>query len=227
MGIAFHGKVHSADDLCELVTAAGFLPFFANEIPGFSVEEFTPPELWLSDTLAGPWEWKGPVALTKTCIYGKFFRNKAGFISLDWVPDFVNFRRDGYDYDARFDDGLASFKDKKVYDTVAEHRSLLTGDLKRQCNYRKDGNRGFETVITRLQMQSYICISNFEYKMDRFGRQYGWGVARYSTPEAVLGSELVTSRYNIPAEHSKQKIVSYLQEQFPTVSRAQIEHFMR
>nr|WP_243140407.1 hypothetical protein [Faecalibacterium prausnitzii] len=41
------GQLHSADDLIAAVEQYGFLPFFRNEIHGFSIEELCPPELWL------------------------------------------------------------------------------------------------------------------------------------------------------------------------------------
>jgi hypothetical protein len=44
------------------------------------------------------------------------FGNKAGFISLEWLPYFVNFRRAGYDFDSRYQDGLASRREKKIMD---------------------------------------------------------------------------------------------------------------
>ena len=39
------GQLHSADDLIAAVEQYGFLPFFRNEIHGFSIEELCPPEL--------------------------------------------------------------------------------------------------------------------------------------------------------------------------------------
>ena len=50
----------SSDDLIAAVEKYGFLPFFRNEIPSFSVEELCTPELWFADDADGPWEWKGP-----------------------------------------------------------------------------------------------------------------------------------------------------------------------
>ena len=85
------------DKLREAVLQLGFLPFFKNEIPGFSIAEHTPPRLWFSETEAGPWEWKGPVARTGECVYGKFFRGRAGFISMEFFPIFANYRRGGYE----------------------------------------------------------------------------------------------------------------------------------
>lgn len=170
-------QIHSAEDIWVLVQEMGFLPLFQNEIKGFSIEEHTPSSLWFSDTEPGPWEWKGPVIRMGDCFYGKFFAGKAGYISKEWFPAFANYRRDGYDFDALYDDGKAARKDKYIYDTVAKDGSLLTGELKKKCNYGKGGNKGFETVITRLQMQTYLVVEDFEYLRDKTGTTYGWGVA--------------------------------------------------
>ena len=106
--------IKTQKDLEKAVEAYGILPLFRNAIPGFSVEEHTVPEAWFSGE-EGVWEWKGPVIRNTGCAYGKFFGNKAVFISMDWFPDFANYRRDGYDFDARFEDGLASYKDRTLY----------------------------------------------------------------------------------------------------------------
>ena len=47
---------------------------------------------------------------------------------------------------------------------------MLSKRLKEALNYRKGGNIGFETCVTRLQMQSYVCIADFVYMQDRYGR---------------------------------------------------------
>lgn len=138
---------------------------------------------------------------------GSFFGGRAGFISRKWFPDFANFRRNGYDFDARYEDGLASRKDKTVYDTVAEHGALFTNDLKRLCNYRKGGNTGFDTVITRLQMQTYVTIGDCVYMKDKYGQAYGWGVAQYTTPEAQFGDDFMTSAYRKEPAKSQAHIM--------------------
>jgi len=35
---------------------------------------------------------------------------------LEWLPYYVNYRRNGYDFDARYQDGLASRREKKIMD---------------------------------------------------------------------------------------------------------------
>lgn len=212
----------SAEAIATQVQEIGFLPFFANEISGFSIEENCPPNLWFSDTEEGPWEWKGPIIRMGNCVYGKFFRGRAGYVSTEWFPDFANYRREGYDFDARFDDEMASFKDKNIYDTVAEHGTILSKELKRLCNYCKGGNKGFDTVITRLQMQTYITIADFEYSRDKTGKPYGWGVARYGTPEGLHGYEFVTGAYKRTPQESKKRIITHLSKILPHATEMQI-----
>lgn len=219
--------IHNAEELENLVCEIGFLPFFEHEISGYSVEECCPDELWFAGDVDGPWEWKGPIARGGKCVYGKFFRGKAGFVSLDWFPDFANYRRDGYDFDARFDDGLASYKDKGMYDTISEYGSILSKELKKVCNYTKGGNKGFDTVITRLQMQTYVSIADFEYATDKNERTYGWGIARYSTPEELFGYEAVTSAYQRSPEESRERIMQYLSQLLPEVEEQQLIKLMK
>ena len=216
-------EVRSPEDVLELVERVGFLPFFKNRIPGFSLEECCPRELWFSDTVDGPWEWKGPVARTGRCVYGKLFSGKAGFVSREWFPDLANFRRDGYDFDARFEDGLAAIKDKTVFEAVEKSGTILSKDLKELTGRPK----GFDTVITRLQMQTYVVISDFVYMRDKHGKTYGWGVAKYSTPEAIFGYDFVSSAYKSEPEGSRQRIVDHLRGVLPDVARSDIERLIK
>ena len=207
-------KIRSAEDLTALVQEVGFLPFFVSDIPGFSVAACTPPELWFSETEDGPWEWKGPVARTKTCLYGKFFRKKACFVSAELAPDFLNWRRDGYDFDARFDEGLALYADKPVFDAVEAAGPVTTDRLKQQIGCEK-GSKGFDAAVTRLQMQTYLCIADFVYREDRFGKPYGWGVAQYATPEQVLGYDYARSAYCLDPEESRERLLAHMQRILP------------
>lgn len=166
-------KICSVSDLSRLVQEYGFLPLLKNQIPGFSVEEHTPPKLWFADCVEGPWEWKGPVIRETGCAYGKFFHGKAGFISMEWFPDFANYRRDGYDFDSRYDDGLARHQDKLVYDVLLEHPSLLSREWRKLAGVKKRGE--FDSSVTRLQMLGYVTTIDFEYAKDRYGKAYGWG----------------------------------------------------
>ncbi len=217
--------LNERSDLIRAVSHFGFLPFFANEIEGFSVEEMTPRELWFTD-ISGPWEWKGPVISEGDCVYGKFFDKKAGFVSNKWFPDFANLRRDGYDFDARFEDGLAGNREKYLYDLIASRHSILSKDakiiggyMKPKSSGRDDWNprTGFDTTITKLQMQCYVITSNFEYEISKTGEPYGWGIARYAVPEEHLGKTFSKKVYARTPEQSRKRILRHLQKVLPDV----------
>ncbi len=81
---------------------------------------------------------------------------------------------------------------------------------------------GFETVITRLQMQTYLVVSDFVYERDRFQRPYGWGVAEYAAPETLFGADFVASAYRTPPEISKARMFAHLRALLPQASAEEI-----
>ena len=220
--------IDSKADLIGAIEEFGFLPFFANSIEGFSVEEHVTWDCWYHSDGSWPvWEWKGPVIRETGCAYGKFFEKKACFISPEWFPDFANHRRDGYDFDARYDDGLAALKDKQLYDLVEGSAPILSKELKRMGDYRKGGVRGFDTVINRLQAQCYVLISDFVYMTDKHGRPYGWGVAEYSTPEAFMGEAFTSEVYRRSPRESYDRILSRMIGLFPDEDEDTLIRFLK
>ena len=108
-------RIHSAEEAITYIKKTGFLPLFKNDIPGFSLEERTfSGDWWSGDAQRDPWEWRKIMAGSGEMAYGKFFDKRAGFISRDWFPYFANYRRDGYDFDALWDDEKASMRQKKI-----------------------------------------------------------------------------------------------------------------
>ena len=209
--------IASQQDLAEAVERLGILPLFANSLTGFSVEEHVKPNAWFSDE-PGVWEWKGPAIRETGCAYGKFFEHKAAFVSASWFAELANYRRDGYDFDARWEDGLASYKDKRLYELLTAREP--DGD------YRKGGNTGFDSSMTRLQEQCYAVISDFVYDRDRSGHPYGWGVAEYSTPEKWLGKPFCDKVYLHDPQKSYELLTAHLQSLLPHADEKDIRHFL-
>ena len=220
--------IRTKADLIQAINEYGFLPFFENSIDGFSIEEHIAPDRWWhSDTGEwSAWEWKGPVIRETGCAYGKFFEKKACYISPEWFPDFANYRRDGYDFDARYDDGLAQYRDKLLYDLVEQNAPVISKRLKQLGNYKKGGNKGFDTIITRLQAQGYVIISDFVYMKDKYGNPYGWGVAEYSTPEAFMRGGFTDKVYSRSPEESYERLLEHFTRLFPNEDVGKLKKFL-
>lgn len=220
--------IRSKSDLISVIKEYGFLPFFENSIEGFSIEEHIAPECWYHNTTGEwqAWEWKGPVIRETGCAYGKFFEKKACYISPEWFPDFANFRREGYDFDARFDDGLVPYKDRRLFELIDKNAPILSKKLKTIGDYKKGGNKGFDTIITRLQAQSYVVISDFVYMLDKRGNPYGWGVAQYSTPEKFMGEDFKRTVYSRTPEQSYERLLEHFSKMFPNTDINKLKRFL-
>ena len=116
--------IHNAGELEALAQRMGLLPFFACGIPGFSIEEFAPNHFWFTEGVDGPWEWRMAVARRGAVAYGKLFHNKAGMVNREWNPDLANYRRDGYDFDAHYEEGLAGYKEKCIIHGISLFRNI-------------------------------------------------------------------------------------------------------
>lgn len=205
--------IHSAADMEQLIHSYGFLPFFANAVPGWSIEDHTPPELWFAKDVDGPWEWKGPVTADATIAYGKFFHNKAGFIAKEWIPDFVNYRRDGYDYDSRVDEGFADTQENILIHTLEKTNAIRSKELRALTGLNsKQGGARFDKHITKLQMLAYVTTAGFTYETTKAGVPYGWGIALYALMEQVFPRSFVRSAYKRKPKKSEERIMEYLMQ---------------
>ena len=226
-------RIRSWQELVNWVNEVGFLPLFKNDIPGFSAEEHVHTwSWWTGDPEQDPWEWREIIARSHQIAYGKFFDKKAGFISLEWLPVFANYRRDGYDFDARWEDGLASRREKMIMDQVTEKDKdgdtlfpdirILSTDLKKRAGFGKGGAKNYPGITTGLQMQTYLVITDFVRRKNKKGAEYGMPVSILQPPEAVWGYENVTKSYMEKPEESWDRISGRLREVFSESNESRI-----
>jgi len=195
--------LRSCGDLCGLVEQTGFLPLFRSCVPGFSVEELTPDEYWFKEGVEGPWEWRTMVAACHDIAYAKLFNGKYGFVSMEVYPHLANYRRDGYDFDARVDDGLVRDSDRRLYE-------LIAGGIQLSSDLRKAfSGKGFESALTSLQMGTYVTCAGFDRRLNKRGEPYGWEISRYDISENVFGG-YCTSAYDDEPKDSLEKIIDRL-----------------
>lgn len=219
-------RIRTWQELVNWIEEIGFLPLFGNGVRGFSVEEHTSARYWWTgNRQEDPWEWREIIAQSRKLVYGKFFDNKAGFISLDWFPYFVNYRRNGYDFDARWQDGLANRREKRIMDfylsedakgdTVFREDRILSTDLKKMAGFGKEAEKNYPGIMTGLQMQTYLVISDFTRRRNKKGEEYGMAVSIPLTPEAMWGYERVTEAYSEDPGVSYKRICDRVRELYP------------
>ena len=214
-------EIYSAVGLTAYIQEVGFLPLLDGGVSGFSAEEVVADDCRYVVFPDGGWDWplwkwKGPIVTEGTCVYGKFFAGKAGFISREWWPDFYNYRRSKHAVPAE-----GSIEDT-ILMTLRETGSLITRELRAACGFDGPKMRSrFDSYITRLQMGCYIVTEDFVYPTDKHGREYGWGWSLLTTPESLFGREACQ------CPRTPQESLCRLQEHFrtllPTASERQIQ----
>ena len=214
--------ISSKYQLEDIALKYGVLPFFRNEIPGFSVQEMAPPDLLFApeEESGGCWEWKGPVIQNQTLAYGKFFNRKAGFVSLDLLPEFINYRRMAYPVTADSTEGL-------ILEIIREQEGVTSTKLKKiihadlpSCNRRKS----LEGPLQRLQMAGRLLIADFIYKRTSRGEPYGWGVALYSTPEIWFEREFPL---NLTLKDAYKQLIHKILQKNPGISEQQLAKLIK
>ena len=242
--------ISSKEQLEQSALEFGLLPFFANNVRGLSVQEMAAPGMLFGETTDdyGCWEWKGQVIREQTTAYGKFFRNKAGFVSLELLPDFLNYRRAAYPLvpDSK-EEMILEIIEQYEKITSTELRRLICGntsthrqatdlvdiDAKRKIASKKDSTHGkgktgrhsLEAPLQKLQMGGRLLIADFQYKYTKRGERYGWGVALYSTPQLWLGANI--TKCNHTPEESFEVLVSHLSDLLPHIPQSQIRLLLK
>lgn len=219
----------------------GILPLFPTGIPGLSILEMTAPGVFFGGDgdSDGCWEWKGPVIQEKFAAYGKFFRRKAGFVTLDLLGDFINYRRTAYPI-------APDSTEESLLEIISMYGSISSTELRRVVfgTPRVKRRRGdpvditrtadvpapakrhsLESPLQRLQMSGRIIISDFTYKQTSKGRKYGWGVAVYSTPEEWFGRRFGDTERT--PEESLRRLVEHLHTKLPYIPAAKLEKLLR
>ena len=227
-------RIRSAAELVSWLNEIGFLPFFANEVPGFSAEEHTGSHAWWTGNKdTDPWEWREEIAASHAIAYGKFFDGRTGFISQDWLPYFANARRLGWDFDGKWQDGRASAREKAIMEHFMNVESedepefndaaILSTELKKSAGFGKDGAKNYPGILTGLQMQLYLVIGGFKRRVNKRGGEFGMAVSVIMTPESMWGYELMASAYDEEPAESWQRIFDHTKEHWPADEHAIIK----
>ena len=208
--------LHSCLELVDYIEEIGFLPLLDMGITGWSAEEVLDEDCRYNKLPDGGWEWplwewKSAILRDSGCAYGKFFKQKAAFISKEWWPDFVNYRRSVFPYP---EEGSV---EEFILSTLKSCDSLITRELRDACGFTGPKMRSrFDAYVTRLEMGGYIVTEDFIYPRDRHGREYGWGWSLLTTPEALFGREACCPGRS--PQESRERMLCQFRKILPDVS---------
>ena len=170
--------VTGVDAMCALIREYGIIPFFENPVPGFSVEEHTPPEHWFTDESLGPWDWKIGCVQSGDIAYGKFlWGGKAAFATVDVYRELMNWRRSQPRYQPTEDQ-------RKVLSFLEENGSVSIPDIRKLLGVKKSAA---DALVARLMQQTRLVTGDIQRVYRGADLHYnGWQRSSFCSPEALF-----------------------------------------
>ena len=172
--------------MCDAIRAAGIIPFFKGPVPGFSIEEITPPEHWFATSEElGPWDWKIAAVQSGDIAYGKFLcGGKAAFATVEWYAHLRNWRLSLPEYQP-------DSAGREVLRLAAEQGSVSSADIRHLLGLKKAAADG---VSSRLMHQTRLLIGDIERVYRGPSLKYsGWQHCSFCTPEALFSADVLPS----------------------------------
>ena len=179
-------RVTSAEAMLETILELGIVPFFANVIPGFSIEEMTPSQNWF-DTQENlsytPWDWKIPCVQSGDIAYGKFLLGgKAAFASIEWYAELRNYRQ----AQAKYQPDSAQ---QQVLDYLAQNGSIGIKEVRGLLGIKKGQA---DALICKLMQQCRVVTGDIIRVYRGPDLSYnGWQTSSFCTPEALFDKQAV------------------------------------
>ena len=164
--------------MLSLIKKYRLIPFFANPIPGYSIEEHTPIDLWFTEESLGPWDWKIECVQSGEIAYGKFLcGGKAAFATVDVYREIINWRRSQPKY-------RPNAEQQKVLAYLDEHGSVSVPEIRELLGIKKSGA---DALLAKLQMQARLITGDITRVYRGPDLKYsGWQRSSFCTPEALF-----------------------------------------
>ena len=92
-----------------------------------------------------------------------------------------------------------------------KHPGVLSRYAKRECGFTK----GYDTVVTRLQMLTFVVLSDFRYSLTKEGIPYGWGNAVIDRADRWLGPDALGAAFDRSPAESFEFMIRHLLDIMP------------
>ena len=206
--------VVSPETMYAAIQKLGIVPFFENVVPGYSIEELTPPRFWFDGDGAalGPWDWKIECVRSGDIAYGKFLLGgKAAFATVEWYRELLNWRRSLPKYQPTADGA-------RILAYLEENGSIGIKEVRGLLGVKKSAA---DAAISRLQLQCRVVTGDIVRVYRGEDLHYnGWQTSSFCTPEALFDTDAVpffagfeaACGQSLSVNHSPEESYSRLQQ---------------
>ena len=220
------------DDFCRALARAGFAMSGGNCEGIFSLSPYFDTATVRAHSgvpETDPWCWRiRAVTQRREFALGKFFLNKNGWITRDWLPCFLAVRRQGRPLDALEDwyrDGLVSRLSLTLYQAIRE-RPALPYHLLKDYGGGASAN-AVNTALAALERGLFITVCGEAYKLSAKGEPYGWPSVAYCTMVHYFGEEPFAAAAGLSPDEAETRIRGQIFALNPLAEETAIRRFIR
>lgn len=216
------------ESFCREIENIGFCLSGENGEGVFSVKEFYTDDIvyHTGDQDLDPWAWRIRALLEKDFLcYGKFFMKKAGWITKDWITDFVSVRRKGMSVEELYQNGMISPMDREVYNLIVANKRMPLNRINEHIGISK--KKEVAKALVNLQMMILITVCDDEYKVSKEGLPYGWPATVFCSIESFVGYDVSEKARNQDPRDANKRIRDQLLVLNPSISERKVKTFIK
>jgi len=227
--------IRSYNDFIRELQAVGFSQFGGSKDSvatlfryGWNTQPEECPVQWFSgDPDRDPWHWRERVVTERNDVaYSKVFFRKAGFITREWYPYFLNLRRKGRGFEDAYADGLHSRAALRIHECLKRNGALPVHELKPMAGFCREEKPAFERALAELQMGLYITVCGHAQKISRAGESYGWASDVYCLVEEFFPEEVFEAAALLEPEEAAEKIEEQVYKFNPQAEPKKVRKFI-
>lgn len=165
------------------------------------------------------WGWRDRLPEKRRAFYAKYFKARATFISLEFLPSFVAMRgavAKAQEAERFYDAGRITRDARTLWDTLAREGPLPTLELRYAAKFDSPpGNVRFKKAILELQCQLIVAHTGGEQETE------SWASNRFDLLSRAFPAELARAR-NLPAEEARRAVARRYLKHFPSALPARV-----
>ncbi len=144
------------------------------------------------------WGWKDQLPRTRRAWYGKYFKSRGTFLSLEMLTQMLSSRESfaaAGDAERFYRDGRISAPAREVWEALEEHGPMATLELRHACKMdSKAGNVRYKKAM--LELQCLLVVTHFGAEQET----EAWASGRFELTWRAFPKQTTAARRIRPAD---------------------------
>lgn len=161
------------------------------------------------------WRWKDELPRKRRAFYGKYFKGRGTFLSLQFLPHFLAMNETAIaalDYGRFYADGRIREDARLIWEALAKYGPLPTLELRHACQMEtKAGNARFKRAM--LDLERKLIVTHFGVEQETAA----WASGRFELTCRAFREQTTEARKMMSAE-ARQKIAAKYREWRPAAT---------